>query len=70
VDEADALGTRLASEYNPHWGPIFREKSETSRFGHQVKDFACIYTSRVSNFLNYPLDHYFQSPGSFMPHEL
>ncbi len=70
VDEAETLGTRLASEYNPHWGPIFREKSETSRFGHQVKDFACIYTSRVSNFLNYPLDHYFQSPGSFMPHEL
>jgi hypothetical protein len=24
----------------------------------------------VSNFLNYPWDHYFQSPGSFMPHEL
>jgi HAD superfamily 5'-nucleotidase-like hydrolase len=68
--EIEALGTRLASEYNLHWGPIFREKSETSRFGHQVKDFACIYTSRVSNFLNYPWDHYFQSPGSFMPHEL
>jgi hypothetical protein len=24
----------------------------------------------VSNFMNYPWDHYFQSPGSFMPHEL
>ncbi len=68
--DAVALDARLAAEYNRHWGPLFRERSETSRFGHQVKDFACLYSGRVSNFLNYPWDHYFQSPGSFMPHEL
>lgn len=68
--EAVELDARLSAEYNRTWGPLFRERSETSRFGHQVKDFACLYTSRVSNFLNYPWDHYFQSPGSFMPHEL
>jgi HAD superfamily 5'-nucleotidase-like hydrolase len=68
--EAVSLDARLSAEYNRHWGPLFRERSETSRFGHQVKDFACLYTGRVSNFMNYPWDHYFQSPGSFMPHEL
>jgi HAD superfamily 5'-nucleotidase-like hydrolase len=68
--EGALLDARVSAEYNRNWGPLFRERSETSRFGHQVKDFACLYASRVSNFLNYPWDHYFQSPGSFMPHEL
>lgn len=56
--------------YNRTWGPLFREGKETSRFGHQVKDFACIYTSRVSNFLNYVGEHYFRSPIDLMPHEM
>jgi HAD superfamily 5'-nucleotidase-like hydrolase len=68
--EMAVLEVRCDTAYNPHWGPLFREGNEMSRFAHQVRDFACLYTSRVSNFLNYPMDHYFQSPGSFMPHEL
>ncbi|MBZ0266612.1 HAD-IG family 5'-nucleotidase, partial [bacterium] len=56
--------------YHPVWGPLFREGNEISRFGHQVKDFACIYTARVSNFLNYPADTYFRAPMQRMPHEL
>lgn len=68
--EIESLEKRCDMAYNPHWGPLLREGNEMSRFAHQVRDFACLYTSRVSNFLNYPMDHYFQSPGSFMPHEL
>jgi HAD superfamily 5'-nucleotidase-like hydrolase len=68
--EIETLEDRCHAAYNRHWGPLFREGNETSRFAHQVKDFACLYTSRVSNFLSYPADQYFQSPGSFMPHEL
>lgn len=56
--------------FNPHWGPLFREGNEITRFGHQVKDFACVYTSRVSNFLNYPVNTYFRAPMDRMPHEL
>jgi len=56
--------------YHPRWGPLFREGNDISRFGHQVKDFACIYTARVSNFLNYPVDTYFRAPMQRMPHEL
>ena len=43
---------------------------ENSRFGEQVEDYACVYTSRVSNFLAYSPLQYFRSPRDHMPHEL
>lgn len=64
------LGDLVHRAYNPYWGPLFREGRETSRFGHQVRDFACIYTTRVSNFLNYHPGHYFRSAEDQMPHEM
>lgn len=64
------LWREIERSYNRIWGPLFREGNETSRFGHQVKDFACLYTSRPSNFLNYAGDHYFRSPMDLMPHEM
>ncbi|MFH1680662.1 MAG: HAD-IG family 5'-nucleotidase [Candidatus Eisenbacteria bacterium] len=68
--QSEATWRECDRSYNRVWGPIFREGKETSRFGHQVKDFACLYTSRVSNFLNYDGDHYFRSPMDRMPHEM
>jgi hypothetical protein len=56
--------------FNPYWGAIFREAAENSRFGQQVEDYACVYTSRVSNFLAYSPLRYFRSPRDHMPHEL
>ena len=56
--------------FNPYWGAIFREGAENSRFGQQVEDYACVYTSRVSNFLAYSPLRYFRSPRDHMPHEL
>jgi hypothetical protein len=64
------LGELINKSYNPNWGPLFREGQETSRFGHQVKDFACLYMTRVSNLLYYNLDHYYRSAVERMPHEL
>lgn len=66
---AKVLGTRVRDAYNPHWGWLFREGNKGSRFGRQVKEFACIYTSRVANFLNYPGNFYFIAPEERMPHE-
>jgi HAD superfamily 5'-nucleotidase-like hydrolase len=54
---------------NPHWGLTFKEGNENSRFAEQVEDYACIYTSRVSNFLSYSPMAYFRSPRATMPHE-
>jgi len=69
-EEYETLEGRCDMAYNARWGPLFRAGKETSRFGHQVKDFACIYMSRVSCLLHYPANHYFQSPVDLMPHEL
>jgi 5'-nucleotidase len=55
--------------FNPHWGLMFKEGSENSRFGEQVEQYACLYTSRVSNFLHYSPMQYYRSPRELMPHE-
>ena len=57
------------SAFNPYWGAVFRESAENSRFGEQVEDYACVYTSRVSNFLAYSPSQYFRGPRDRMPHE-
>jgi len=77
VNEAinDALGRRaglqaaLRDASNPHWGSLFREGRASSRLGRQAEEFACIYTSRVSNFWNYPADKFFARPSLVLPHE-
>jgi len=63
------LQRRIASVYNPFWGSLFREGRALSRFGGQIRDVACIYTSRVSNLRRYPADKFFSSPRERMPHE-
>lgn len=73
---ADTLATvkerkaELERHYNVHWGKLFKCGDINSRFGHQVKDFACVYTSAVSNFLAYPDSMYFRSMRDLMPHEM
>jgi HAD superfamily 5'-nucleotidase-like hydrolase len=68
--ELEKLEVEIDRSFNPYWGPIFREGSENSRFAEQVEAYACVYTSRVSNFLAYsPLRH-FRAPRAHLPHEL
>lgn len=59
----------LEEHYNPYWGLIFKLGNENTLFGEQVEDYACLYTSRVSNFVNYSPLHYFRAPRQWMPHE-
>jgi len=54
---------------NPYWGLTFKEGNENSRFGEQVEVYACLYTSRASNFVHYSPMQYFRSPRAVMPHE-
>ncbi|HVO32095.1 MAG TPA: HAD-IG family 5'-nucleotidase [bacterium] len=60
----------IDQSYNDVWGELFREGTENTRFADQIKDYACVYTSRVSNFSSYSPTRYFQSPKDMMPHEL
>ncbi|HLU65057.1 MAG TPA: HAD-IG family 5'-nucleotidase [Kofleriaceae bacterium] len=69
-EEVEALEGSIDRAYNPHWGPIFREGHETSRFGSQVSEYADLYTSRVSNFLSYSPLRYFRAARQQMPHEM
>jgi seryl-tRNA synthetase len=61
---------QIDRRYNPFWGKLFKCGDINSRFGQQVKDFACVYTSAVSNFAAYPDDMYFRSTREIMPHEI
>jgi HAD superfamily 5'-nucleotidase-like hydrolase len=68
--EASKLEREIARRFHPYWGSLLKEASETSSFGDQVEEYACIYTSRVSNLLAYSPLQYFRSPRDQMPHEL
>jgi len=59
----------ILSRFNPHWGQLFKEGSSHSVFGEQVEDYACLYTSRVTNFLSYSPLHYFQAARDKLAHE-
>lgn len=60
----------FAESFNPAWGMLFRDRAELSAFGAQIEDYACIYTSRVSNFRLYSPQWYYRSPHDQMAHEL
>lgn len=38
-----------SKRFNPYWGELFKAGRQDSRFGKQVMDYACLYTSRASN---------------------
>lgn len=68
VEHAE-LDAKLDEAFNVFWGPSFREGREVSKFGDQVEDYACVYTSRVSNFRFYSPMRHFRGPRDRMPHE-
>src|SRR4029077_16759701 len=68
--EAHAIEREIAQRFHPYWGSLLKEANETSSFGDQVEEYACLYTSRVSNLLAYSPLQYFRSPRDLLPHEL
>jgi len=64
------LEARIDRTFHPYWGSLLKEGTETSSFGDQVEEYACLYTSRVSNFFHYSPLQTFRSPRDLMPHEL
>ncbi len=68
--EQGAQEAVIDKRFHAYWGSLLKEGNELSKFGSQVEEYACLYTSRVSNFGLYsPLQH-FRSPRDKMPHEL
>ncbi len=56
--------------FNPYWGMLFREGHQYSFLGEQVRSFACIYSSRVTNLLYYAPNQSFHPPLPLLPHEM
>ena len=63
------LRQEISDDHNPIWGPLFHDNDEMSRFADQVRDYATLYTSRVSNFFFHPTDRYYKSLRDIMPHD-
>ncbi len=68
--EITALERRTDLRFHPYWGSLLKEGAEQSSFGKQVDDYACLYTSRVSNFFAYSPQQTFRSPRDVMAHEI
>jgi 5'-nucleotidase len=66
---AETLEADVEAGFNPYWGLLFKEGHENSRFGAQVEQYACLYTSRVSNLLHISPTRYLRSMRELMPHE-
>ena len=69
IAEVTGLTEKLESAFNGNWGMLFKAWDEHSIFGGQVEDYACLYTSRVSNLEHYSPWRYFRTPRDFLPHE-
>jgi 5'-nucleotidase len=72
--ELDTTARQMRREvdatHHPYWGSLFKQGAELSSFGDQVEEYACLYTSKVSNLGLYPGSYFYRSPRDVMPHEL
>jgi 5'-nucleotidase len=68
--ELQASERRIDQRFHPYWGSLLKEENDQSSFGAQVEEYACLYTSRVSDFLLYSPQQFFRSPRDEMAHEL
>ena len=64
------LVDKRAKSIHPVWGELMKVGLERSRFADQVAAYACLYTSRVSNFRRYSTARRFTSAQDLMPHDL
>jgi len=69
LQEARRLSERVSSAFNLYWGSFFKQGSSKTLFASQLEAFACLYTSRVSNFGYYGTNHYFRVIEDPMQHE-
>jgi HAD superfamily 5'-nucleotidase-like hydrolase len=67
--ELHLIERRIDRRFHSYWGSLLKEENEESSFGAQVEEYACLYTSRVSNFLHYSPQQYFRGPRDQMAHE-
>lgn len=67
--EIIALVERYHSQFHPIWGQLFKTGMQNSRFAEQVENYACLYTSRVTNVGLVSPEIYWRAMNDLMPHD-
>jgi HAD superfamily 5'-nucleotidase-like hydrolase len=65
-----ALIAERESRIHPVWGELMKVGLEKSRFAQQLEQYACLYTSRASNFRFYSPFKRFTSALDTLPHDV
>ncbi|ORY01247.1 HAD-superfamily hydrolase [Basidiobolus meristosporus CBS 931.73] len=60
---------KLKDDFNPHFGSVFRTHTNPTYFANKVCNFADLYTSKLENFKNHPIDYIFYPERMYLPHE-
>ena len=68
-DELYQTRLELKNEFNPNFGSVFRSRRKPTFFSRRLFRVADIYTSRVTNFANYTMNHTFFPRRGVLPHE-
>lgn len=55
--------------FHPVWGQLMKTGYQNSRFAAQLENYACLYTSRFSNFRFVPPSKNFRSVRDLLPHD-
>lgn len=57
------------NRFHPIWGQLFKTGMQNSRFAEQVEQYACLYTSRVTNIDLVSPEIYWRAMSDLMPHD-
>lgn len=58
-----------SKNFNPYWGETMRAGVEPSRLAGQIEKYACIYMSKISDFVDYSPRTYYRPKKKILPHE-
>mmetsp|Transcript_6603 Transcript_6603/g.21660 ORF Transcript_6603/g.21660 Transcript_6603/m.21660 type:complete len:541 (+) Transcript_6603:36-1658(+) len=61
--------SRLHDAFHPQWGRLFKAGHQNSRWAQQVQEYACLYTSHVTNLAYFSPDTSFRALSDLMPHD-
>lgn len=69
MGERDDLRHAMKGVFNKQFGSVFRTYHNPTYFSRRLFRFADIYTSTITNLMNYSVNHTFYPRRGVMPHE-
>jgi len=69
LKERDMVKKVAKESFNPYFGSVFRANINPTFFSRRLSRYADIYTSNVTNLLNYPIDCHFIPKRIDLAHE-